>query len=162
MLLLLELVECSRRCPKYRRGAGEIVVVTHEGGGWWDPNSDAKGDAFGHLEPRLNFGEVREVRKVLRPLAGIQPDFTPTSRTRARGDAPVLITERWARRPRLRRHSNAWRYLWSRGLSEDVLFAAARCDVVREGPHAPPGSLTAIPTASLSTSMFAARLIKAR
>jgi hypothetical protein len=131
----LDCGESSRRCLKYRRGAGEIVVVTHEGAGWWDPNSDAKGDVFDlvqHLEPRLNFGEVR---KVLRPLAGMQPDFTPASRTRARGDAPVPIAERWARRPRLRRHSNAWRYLWGRGLSQDVLFEAARCDVVREGPH---------------------------
>jgi hypothetical protein len=73
---LLDRKESSRRCLKYRRGAGEIVIVTHGGAGWWDPNSDAKGDVFRlvqHLEPRLNFGEVR---KMLRPLAG----FTPISR----------------------------------------------------------------------------------
>jgi hypothetical protein len=131
----LDRAESSRRCLKYRRGAGEIVVVTHEGAGWWDPNSDAKGDVFHlvqHLEPRLNFGEVR---KVLRPLAGIQPDFSPASRIKERNDPTVPIAERWARRPRLHRHSNAWRYLWGRGLSENVLFEAARCDVVREGPH---------------------------
>jgi hypothetical protein len=36
------------------RAAGEIVIVTHGGAGWWDPNGDAKGDVFRlvqHLEP---------------------------------------------------------------------------------------------------------------
>ena len=38
--------------------AGEIVIVTHGGAGWRDPNSDAKGDVFRlvqHLEPSVNF-----------------------------------------------------------------------------------------------------------
>ncbi len=72
---LLDRKESSKRCLKYRRGAGEIVIVTHGGAGWWDPTSDAKGDVFRlvqHLEPSLNFGEVR---KMLRPLAGVRPDF---------------------------------------------------------------------------------------
>jgi hypothetical protein len=43
---LLDRKESSKRCLKYRRGAGEIVIVTHGGAGWWDPNSDAKGDVF--------------------------------------------------------------------------------------------------------------------
>src|SRR5271165_2111112 len=76
---LLDRKESSKRCLKYRRGAGEIVIVTHRGAGWWDPNSDAKGDVFRlvqHLEPSLNFGEVR---KMLRPLAGVRPDFTPVT-----------------------------------------------------------------------------------
>ncbi len=70
---LLDRKESSKRCLKYRRGAGEIVIVTHGGAGWWDPTSDAKGDVFRlvqHLEPSLNFGEVR---KMLRPLAGVNP-----------------------------------------------------------------------------------------
>ena len=37
--------------------------------------------------------------------------------------------------PRLRRCSDAWRYLESRGLPDSVLTAAAQCEVVREGPH---------------------------
>lgn len=131
----LDRAESSRRCLKYRRDAGEIVIVTHEGSGWWDPNSDAKGDVFSlvqYLDRSLNFGEVR---KVLRPLAGIAPDFTPAVKTRERPAPSAPIAERWARRPRLRRHSNAWRYLWDRGLNDDVLFEATRCDVLREGPH---------------------------
>ena len=38
--------ESTRRAVKYRRGAGEIIIVTHEGRGWFDPLSPAKGDVF--------------------------------------------------------------------------------------------------------------------
>src|SRR5271165_3625447 len=132
---LLDRKESSKRCLKYRRAAGEIVIVTHGGAGWWDPNSDAKGDVFRlvqHLEPGLNFGEVR---KTLRPLAGVRPDFAPAERARDKRGPPVPVAQRWARRPRLRRCSDAWRYLESRGLPDSVLTAAAQCDVIREGPR---------------------------
>ena len=132
---LLDRKESSKRCLKYRRAAGEIVIVTHGGAGWWDPNSDARGDVFRlvqHLEPSLNFGEVR---KMLRPLAGVRPDFTGAERARDKRGPPIPVALRWARRPRLRRRSDAWRYLESRGLPRSVLTAAAQCDVVREGPH---------------------------
>ena len=42
----LDKRESTRRCLKYRRGEGEIILVTHEGRGWWDPGSTAKGDVF--------------------------------------------------------------------------------------------------------------------
>jgi hypothetical protein len=132
---LLDRKESSKRCLKYRRAAGEIVIVTHGGAGWWDPNSDAKGDVFRlvqHLEPSLNFGEVR---KLLRPLAGVRPDFTPAERARDKRGPPIPVAQRWARRPRLRRCSDAWRYLESRGLPHSVLTAAAQRDVIREGPR---------------------------
>ena len=86
--------ESSKRCLKYRRGAGEIVIVTHGGAGWRDPNSDAKGDIFQlvqHLEPSLNFGEVR---KILRPLAGIRPDFALAERARDQRGPPIPVAQR--------------------------------------------------------------------
>ncbi len=64
----LDRRESTRNCLKYRRAEGEVLLVTHGGRGWWDPNSTAKGDVFGlvqHLNPGLNFGGVR---KVLRPF----------------------------------------------------------------------------------------------
>ena len=131
----LDRHESSQHCLKYRRAAGEIVIVTHGGAGWWDPNSEAKGDVFSlvqHLEPALNFGEVR---KALRPFAGVRPDFAPAERVGNERGAPVLVAERWARRPRLRRRSEAWRYLAGRGLPDELLITAARSDVAREGPH---------------------------
>jgi len=130
---LLDRKESSQRCLKYRRDAGEIVIVTHGGAGWWDPNSDAKGDVFllvQHLEPSLNFGEVR---KMLRPLAGVRPDFTSAECGRDKRGPPIPVAQRWARRPRLRRRCDAWIYLEGRGLTDEVLTAAARNDVVRDG-----------------------------
>lgn len=132
---LLDRKESSERCLKYRRGAGEIVIVTHGGAGWWDPNSDAKGDVFRlvqHLEPGLNFGEVR---KLLRPLAGIRPEFTPAEGRLDKRGPSIPVARRWARRPRLRRGSDAWLYLGGRGLTDEVLTAASQCDVIREGPR---------------------------
>ena len=72
---------------------------------------------------------------MLRPLAGVHPDFAPAEREREKRGPPIPVAQRWARRPRLRRCSDAWRYLESRGLPQSVLTAAAQCDVVREGPR---------------------------
>ena len=38
--------ESTKFSLKYRRGKGEILIVSHAGRGWWDPMSDAKGDVF--------------------------------------------------------------------------------------------------------------------
>ena len=47
--------ESSKRAAKYRRGEGEIVIVTHHGKGWFDPMSDAKGDVFGTFRTSRQF-----------------------------------------------------------------------------------------------------------
>lgn len=128
--------ESTRHCLKYRRGEGEILIVNHEGRGWWDPQGDARGDVFGlvqHLEPGLNFGQVR---KVLRGLVGIAPTFPEQLPRPRRTGRAIPIQQRWDERPRLRRGSSAWRYLArERALPDDVLQAASASDVVREGPY---------------------------
>jgi hypothetical protein len=43
----LDRNESTKLSLKYRRGKGEILIVSHAGRGWWDPTSDAKGDVFG-------------------------------------------------------------------------------------------------------------------
>jgi hypothetical protein len=132
----------------------EIVIVTHGGAGWWDPNSDATGDVFRlvqYLEPGLNFGEVR---KMLRPQAEVRPDFAPAERARDKRSPPIPVAQRWARRPQLRRCSAAWRYLESRGLPRP---RPRNATLSEKAPAARPGSPTAIPRASSSTSTFAAR-----
>ena len=53
----LDRKESTKLSLKYRRGKGEILIVSHAGRGWWDPTSDAKGDVFRlvqRLEPGLN------------------------------------------------------------------------------------------------------------
>ena len=42
----VDVKESTTRAVKYRRGAGEIIIVIHNGRGWFDPLSDAKGDVF--------------------------------------------------------------------------------------------------------------------
>ena len=95
----LDAAESTRRSPKYRRGAGEIVIVNHDGRGWWDPLSTAKGDVFTlvrHLDPGLDFGAAR---RLLRGFAGIAPAFPAVLHARRRNLPPVPLSERWERRP---------------------------------------------------------------
>ena len=132
----LDKRESTRNCLKYRRGAGEILLVTHEGRGWWDPGSTAKGDVFSlvqHLEPGLNLGQVR---KVLRPLAGLSPTFPEHLRARRTATPAVPVQARWDRKRVPVRGSATWRYLTvDRHLPEAVLRLASQTGVLREGPH---------------------------
>ena len=41
----LDIRQSTRRALKYRRGKGEVLIVTHDGRGWWDPLSQAKGES---------------------------------------------------------------------------------------------------------------------
>ena len=126
----------TRRALKYRRGEGEVVIINHDGRGWWDPLSSAKGDVFDlvqFLDPGLNFGKVRQA---LRPLVGIAPNFPAALRERAATAPDRPLPERWNARPRLRQGSAVWGYLTrERALPASVLAVADACDAVREGPH---------------------------
>jgi hypothetical protein len=132
----LDRKESTRRALKYRRGAGEVLIVNHGGRGWWDPQSAAKGDVFDlvqHLDPRLNFGQVR---RELRRFVGVAPTFPEALRQRAKANPDVPIAARWIQRRRLRRDSHVWAYLTStRRLPASVLEAAAAADILREGPY---------------------------
>ena len=130
----LDVRESTRRALTYRRGKGEVLIVTHDGRGWWDPLSQAKGDVFDlvqYLDRALNFGQVRQV---LRRFVGIAPTY-PTAIRAKQGRGPNRpLQERWAKRPRLRAGSPAWAYLaGARRLPAEILTAAAAQDAVREG-----------------------------
>ena len=87
----LDRKESTKLSLKYRRGKGEILIVSHGGKGWWDPTSDAKGDVFGlvqRLEPGLNFGHVR---KRLREFAGMSPNYPAADRSYAGGRRPDWV-----------------------------------------------------------------------
>lgn len=130
----LDRQQSTQHCLKYRRGAGEILIVNHDGQGWWDPQSEAKGDVFDlvqYLHPKLNFGEVR---KALRPFIGLAPSFPEALPQRHRDQPDKPVAERWALRPQLKRGSQAWRYLMGvRRLPIWLLLRATEADVVREG-----------------------------
>jgi hypothetical protein len=86
----LDRAESTRHSLKYRRGTGEILIVNHDGRGWWDPLSDRKGDIFTlvqHLDPGLSFGAAR---RMLCHFVGIVPAF-PTPSARGAGERPLLF-----------------------------------------------------------------------
>lgn len=130
--------ESTRKCQKWRRGSGEIVIVNHQGRGWWDPtrpgnDRSGMGDVFTlvqHLDPGLNFGQVR---KVLRGMIGMRPSNPRMERDRERAAPAVPVADRWAAQRPLARGSPTWSYLTQeRGLPASVLEAASAVDGLRE------------------------------
>ena len=112
---LLDEEESTAKCLKYRRSAGEVLIINHGGRGWWDPMGEARGDVFSlaqHLDPGLNFGQVR---KLLRGMVGMRPSGPVPERKRKPRDAPAIpVAQRWEQRKRLSRGSATWGYLTGR------------------------------------------------
>jgi hypothetical protein len=131
----LDRKESTKLSLKYRRGKGEILIVSHGGRGWLDPTSDRRGDVFGLvqcLEPDLNFGHAR---KRLRAIAGMAPRFPAADRAARRSRPDRSVAERWAERKAVSPGSPTWRYLTGkRLLPNDIIQAAVAADVLREGP----------------------------
>ena len=126
----------TRRALKYRRQEGEVVIVNHDGRGWWDPQGSAKGDVFDlvqFLDPGLNFGQVR---KALRPYVGLAPTYPEALPKRGVSQPDRPLPERWAARPRLRLGLRGWDYLaGARAIPRPVLMAASEADAVRDGAY---------------------------
>jgi hypothetical protein len=94
----LDRKESTKLSLKYRRGKGEILIVSHAGRGWWDPTSDDKGDVFRlvqRLEPGLSFGHVR---KRLRAFAGLSPGFSSANRAGGQKEPDRSVAARWGER----------------------------------------------------------------
>lgn len=128
--------QSTRSALKYRRSEGEILIVNHDGRGWWDPQSTAKGDMFDlvqYLDPTLTF---RQVCQVLRRFVGVIPTFPDILRGEPPAKPGLPVAARWMKRPRLCRGSPAWTYLTNaRRLPAEILAAADAAHVLREGPH---------------------------
>jgi hypothetical protein len=126
----------TRRALKYRRDKGEVLIINHDGRGWWDPMSEARGDVFNlvqRLDPSLTFGQVCKVLRGFIGTAPTHPEHVRGPKGRAGDRAPA---DRWRMRPVLRRGSGAWSYLANRrALPTDVLIRAAVQDAVRSGPY---------------------------
>ena len=128
----IDLKESTRRAVKYRRG-GNIVIVTHDGRGWFDPLSDEKGDVFG-LAMFLEGIPFPSATQAVALLVGYQLS-RPEWRS-SRSSVPVKdICDRWRSRPTPSPGSGAWRYLrWARWIPTAIARQAIREDVLREGP----------------------------
>lgn len=130
----IDAKESTRRAIKLRRG-GEIIIVTHEGRGWFDPMSEAKGDVF-RLVEHLDHVDFLEGVERVADLVGFQisePGWQP-ARNGERCDLSVPV--RWQARRRPWPGSATWRYLNAeRYLPAFLLNAAIKADLLREGPQ---------------------------
>lgn len=129
----IDLKESTRRAVKYRRAA-DIIIVIHDGRGWFDPLSSAKGDVF-DLAEHLGAKGFPEACERVAALVG----FVPTAPVSQRAPKPpemTSIADRWAYRTVLRPGSAAWRYLTEeRCIPATIVGFAAEQDLLREGPH---------------------------
>lgn len=124
--------ESTRRAIKYRRD-GEIIIVTHEGKGWFDPLSERKGDVFA-LMRWLQPGDFPATLAAVGTLAGIAPSHS-IWRRQVRDRANTEITKRWSDRRLLTRGSAAHEYLLrQRAIPGPSLELASAAGLIREGP----------------------------
>ena len=130
----VDVKESTRRAVKYRRG-GEIVIVTHEGKGWFDPLSDDKGDIFA-LAQRLDHVGFVDGLETVAALVGFRTSDPVWDKPARERPAALGLTEQWRARRTPWRGSATWRYLaGSRFLPSSVLQRAIAADRLREGPY---------------------------
>jgi hypothetical protein len=130
----LDLKESTRKAIKYRR-AGEIIIVIHEGKGWFDPLGDGKGDVFSLVQFLHGMRFVEAMHEVA-GLVGFVPS-EPVWKRDSNDRAPdQSIPDRWSSRRKPWRGSATWRYLRdARGLPERIIRVAISTNLLREGPH---------------------------
>lgn len=129
----IDVKESTRRAMKFRRG-GEIIIVTHEGKGWFDPLSDDKGDIFSLVERLEHVGFAEGFERVA-SLVGYQTSLPIFQRQKKVHSFRPGIADRWHVRHRPWRGSAAWRYLSrERALPSAILNGARSADLLREGP----------------------------
>lgn len=125
--------ESSRRAAKYRNGAGRIVIVTHEGKGWFDPLSDGRGDVIA-LARHVWGLTLGHARKALRPLAGIAPRLVSPVQAPADAASSDDPSVRWRSASVPQPGSAAWQYLTEvRSIPRSGLARAVQAGVLREG-----------------------------
>jgi len=128
----VDMKESTRRAVKFRKGA-EIIIVTHEGRGWFDPLSDDKGDIFDlvALLEHLTFSDAIDR---IGSLIGYKAAPTIWKQPSSKFGSPDILT-RWRGRRLPGTGSGAWRYLcWTRAIPVSILRSAVNQGIVREGP----------------------------
>ena len=112
----------------------EIVIVIHEGRGWFDPLSTAKGDVFS-LAQHLGAVGFADACDRVSGVVGFVPS-APAWRPTARPKPLASIAQRWRRRSEPRPGSASWRYLVDeRHIPERIIVAAIAEGRLREGPQ---------------------------
>ncbi|CDX12141.1 conserved hypothetical protein [Mesorhizobium plurifarium] len=130
----LDVKESTRKAMKYRRGAS-IIIVIHDGKGWFDPLGDGKGDVFRLVEDLEKVAFVEAIKEVA-SLVGVVPCEPVWQRASREREPDLSIPERWQARRGPWHGSATWRYLTgARHLPYRIVRAAISAGVLREGPH---------------------------
>ncbi|WP_137113987.1 DUF3991 and toprim domain-containing protein [Mesorhizobium sp. GR13] len=130
----IDLKESTRKAVKYRRSS-DIIIVIHDGKGWFDPLSDAKGDVYS-LVRHLDGCDFLEAFVQVASLVGFEPNGAKWKRQSRAIEPEQSIPERWEVRRKPWRGSATWRYLRDeRRIPEQVIRAAISQNVLKEGPY---------------------------
>ncbi|MEZ5784464.1 MAG: DUF3991 and toprim domain-containing protein [Rhizobiaceae bacterium] len=130
----VDLKESTRKAVKYRRG-DEIIIVIHDGKGWFDPLSDAKGDVYS-LVQHLDSCDFLEAFVQVASLVGFETSAPLWQRPSRVTEPDQSISERWVARCKPWRGSATWRYLRDeRHIPEQIIRSAIAQNLLREGPR---------------------------
>lgn len=130
----LDVKESTRKAMKYRRDA-QIIIVIHDGKGWFDPLSDGKGDVF-RLVEHLEGVPFWEAMTDVINLVGFAPAQPIWERPSREHNSDTSMPERWRARRKPWPGSATWRYLTEvRHLPERLIRIAIVAGVLREGPY---------------------------
>ncbi|MGO4339373.1 DUF3991 domain-containing protein [Labrys sp. KB_33_2] len=128
----IDLRESTSKAAKYRRSEGEIIIVIHQGRGWFDPLSDAKGDVFS-LARHLGAADFAAAIQCVSELVGFVPR-APLWQRRSRHASPVDVCSRWSVRRLPVPGSPAWTYLTEvRAIPDQIVDMAVSTGKLREG-----------------------------
>jgi hypothetical protein len=130
----LDVKESTRKAMKYRRDAA-IIIVIHDGKGWFDPLSDGKGDVFSLVEHLEGVPFVEAMNEVA-DLVGFVPAEPVWTAEAPASASPTCRCRTMAPRRRPWRGSATWRYLRDeRAYSRAIVLRRIGEDRLREGPH---------------------------
>lgn len=130
----IDLKQSTPKAVKYRQG-DDIIIVIHDGKGWFDPLSDAKGDVYS-LVQHLDRCDFRESFVQVASLVGFVPGQPQWQRHSRAAEPDLLILDRWVARRKPWRGSATWRYLRDeRHIPEQIIRAVIAQNVLREGPR---------------------------
>ncbi len=129
----VDLRESTPKAVKYRSG-DDIIIVIHDGKGWFDPLSDAKGDVYS-LVRHLDGCDFIEAFAQVASLVGFEPSQPEWRRQSRPAEFDQSIAERWEARRKPWRGAASWRYLRdARHIPNQIIRMATTQNILREGP----------------------------
>ena len=134
----VDVKESTRRAIKYRRDS-RIVIVIHDGRGWFDPLSTAKGTCF--RSPNILAPMDSLTRAIVFPASSASCPARPPGGLPAKSKPIATIAERWRHRSEPRPGSPTWRYLIDERHIPESDHRRRHCR--RPAPEGPQGSMWA-------------------